>query len=94
MPRQDIPDLLVMLEEAYDMAVGARSGRAFQAGSPRWEANSFYPRLLDSLLWQPRRSADKLSLSSLTWKAGSMSVHPRQTSRVYFWCSTTIQRDT
>ncbi|RRJ83891.1 glycosyltransferase family 2 protein [Aestuariirhabdus litorea] len=41
---KDIPALLAMLEEGYDMVVGARSSGS-QASVGRWAANSFYNRL-------------------------------------------------
>ena len=41
---RDIPRLLALLDEGYDMAVGSRA-RQMHAGTARWLANSIYNRL-------------------------------------------------
>ncbi|MEQ9394990.1 glycosyltransferase family 2 protein [Haliea sp.] len=55
---EDVERLVAMLEEGYDLAVGARSGREMQASIARWSANAFYNRLAS---WMVNRRIDDLT---------------------------------
>jgi glycosyltransferase involved in cell wall biosynthesis len=54
----DIEKLLCMLEQGYDMVVGARSGRDSQASLARWSANGLYNRLAS---WMVNRKIEDLT---------------------------------
>jgi glycosyltransferase involved in cell wall biosynthesis len=54
----DVARLLAMIEEGYDLVVGARSGRDSQASVARWSANAIYNRFAS---WMVDRRIDDLT---------------------------------
>jgi glycosyltransferase involved in cell wall biosynthesis len=54
----DIKKLLYLLEQGYDMVIGARSGRDAQASLARWSANGLYNRLAS---WMVNRKIEDLT---------------------------------
>ena len=54
----DIQRLLSLMEEGYDLVVGARSGLSSQASIARWSANSLYNRLAS---WMVNREIPDLT---------------------------------
>ncbi|MEP4147330.1 MAG: glycosyltransferase family 2 protein [Halioglobus sp.] len=54
----DIMKLLYLLDDGYDMVVGARAGRDSQANVARWSANTLYNALAS---WMVNRKIDDLT---------------------------------